>query len=49
MVLLGVDLSSGDEVGRVQMNEKEPLFMVDDIGNRVYYFRDKRELLAYDF
>ena len=49
MVLLGIDLGSGDEVGRIPMEEKEPQFMVDDIGNRVYYFRNKTELLAYDF
>ncbi len=49
MVLLGIDLESGDEIGRVPMHEKEPQFMVDATGNRVYYFRNKTELLAYDF
>ncbi len=49
MVLLGIDLDSGEEVGRVPMDEKEPQFMVDAIGSRVYYFKDKKELLAYDF
>ena len=49
MVLLGIDLASGGEVGRVPMSEKEPQFMVDSIGSRVYYFRDKKTLVAYDF
>ncbi len=49
LVLLGVDLATGDEVGRIPMAEKEPQFMVDDIGNRVYYFKDKIEVIAYDF
>ena len=49
MVLLGIDLASGDEVGRIPMSEKEPQFMVDAIGSRVYHFRGKTELLAYDF
>jgi len=31
------------------MAEKSPHFMVDAIGSRVYYFRGKSELLAYDF
>ncbi len=49
MVLLGIDLADGSEVGRIPMDEKEPQFMVDAIGNRVYYFRNKTELVAYDF
>jgi len=49
MVLMGIDLSSGSEIGRIPMTEKEPQFMVDALGSRVYYFRNKKELLAYDF
>lgn len=49
MLLIGIDLSSGEEVGRIPMAEKEPQFMVDAIGSRVYYFKDKTELVAYDF
>ena len=49
MVLVGIDLADGSEVGRVPMEEKEPQFMVDAIGNRVYYFVNKTELVAYDF
>ncbi|MGR3344141.1 MAG: outer membrane protein assembly factor BamB family protein [Paracoccaceae bacterium] len=49
MLLVGIDLSSGEEVGRIPMAEKEPQFMVDAIGSRVYYFKDKTELVAYDF
>lgn len=49
MVLMGIDLATGNEIGRVPMAEKEPQFLVDDIGNRVYYFRNKNEVVAYDF
>ena len=49
MVLMGIDLETGDEIGKVPMEEKEPQFMVDSIGSRIYYFRNKKELLAYDF
>jgi len=49
MVLMGIDLNGGAEVGRIPMTEKEPQFMVDAIGSRVYYFKDKTELIAYDF
>lgn len=44
IVLLGIDLATGNEVGCIPMAEKEPQFLVDDIGNRVYYFKDKTEL-----
>ena len=49
MVLVGIDLADGNEVGRIPMDEKEPQFMVDAIGNRVYYLKNKTEVLAYDF
>ncbi len=49
IVLLGIDLGDGAEVGRIPMAEKEPQFMVDAIGSRVYYFRNKTEMVAYDF
>ena len=49
LVLMGIDLSDGTEVGRIPMAEKEPQFMVDAIGSRVYYFRNKTEMVAYDF
>lgn len=49
MVLMGIDLTTGSEIGALPMAEKNPQFMVDAIGNRVYYFRNRNELLAYDF
>ena len=49
LVLLGIDLGDGAEIGRIAMSEKEPQFMVDSIGSRVYYFRNKTEMVAYDF
>ena len=49
IVLVGIDLLDGVVVGQIPMTEKNPQFMVDAIGSRVYYFREKSELLAYDF
>ena len=49
LVLLGIVLASGEQVGRIPMAEKEPQFMVDALGSRVYYFRDRTTLVAYDF
>ena len=49
VVLMGIDLTNGSEIGQIPMTEKEPQFMVDAFGSRVYYFRNKKELIAYDF
>ena len=49
IVLVGIDLLDGTVVGQIPMAEKSPQFMVDAIASRVYYFREKSELLAYDF
>lgn len=49
MVLIGINLADGSEIGKIPMAEKEPQFMVDELGRRVYYFKDKKEIQAYDF
>ena len=49
LLLTGIDLASGVVVGEIPMAEKEPQFMVDAIGNRVYYFTPGAELRAFDF
>ncbi len=49
MMLVGIDLTNGQEIGEIPMTEKEPTFKVDAISNRVYYFRDKTQIAAYDF
>ena len=49
MVLLGIDMPNGSETGRVPMPEKGPQFTGDAIGSRVYYFKDNKDLLVYDF
>ena len=49
MVLVGIDLGDGSEIGKIPMAEKEPQFMVDAIGRRVYYFKEKKNIQAYDF
>jgi outer membrane protein assembly factor BamB len=47
--LVGINLVDGSVVGTITMTETEPEFMIDAIASRVYYFRHKVELLAYDF
>lgn len=49
LLLTGIDLASGIVVGEIPMAEKDPQFMVDAIGNRVYYFTEEGDLLAFDF
>ena len=49
MMLVGIDLNNGEEVGRVPMAEKAPMFKVDALANRIYYFKDKKQIMAYDF
>ncbi|MDP6435735.1 MAG: PQQ-binding-like beta-propeller repeat protein [Gammaproteobacteria bacterium] len=49
MALVGIDLADGSEVGKIPMDEKEPQFMVDAIGSRVYYFKGNKNIEAYDF
>ena len=47
--LVGLDLQSGERVGAITMKEKEPIFQVDALVNRVYYFEGKTRLIGYDF
>ena len=47
--LVGIDLNDGSVVGTISMAETAPQFMIDAIAGRAYYFKDKIELLAYDF
>lgn len=47
--LMGIDLASGESVGAVPIEEKEPVFTVDNVGERVYYFHKEREVRAYAF
>jgi len=47
--LRGIDLNTGEEIGEIPMKEKEPRFMVDNWINRVYYFQNQKEVVAYDF
>ena len=49
LALVGIDLTNGEEVGRIPMDEKEPQFMVDAIANRVYHFWNRIQIRAYDF
>ena len=49
LALVGIDLTNGEEVGRIPMDEKEPQFMVDAIANRVYHFWGGLQIRAYDF
>ena len=49
LALVGIDLTNGEEIGRIPMDEKEPQFMVDAIANRVYHFWNGVQIRAYDF
>ena len=48
-MLVAIDLNTGEEIGEIPMQEKEPRFMVDNWINRVYHFKDQEQVIAYDF
>lgn len=47
--LMGIDLTSGESIGAVPIEEKEPVFTVDNVGKRVYYFHKEQEVRAFAF
>lgn len=47
--LLGIDYDSGESIGVVPIEEKEPVFTVDNLGRRVYYFHKEKEVRAFGF
>lgn len=47
--LMGINLASGGQVGEVPIEEKEPVFTVDNLANKVYYFHKEKEVRAFGF
>lgn len=47
--LVGLNLTTGKEIGAVPIEEKEPVFTVDNIGRKVYYFHKQKEIRAFGF
>ena len=49
LMIVGLDLGTGEEVGSIPMTEKTPEFTVDALSGRVYYFAKEGRLQAFDF
>ena len=49
MRLVGIDLTTGEEVGTVAMTEKSPLFTVDPVTNTVFHLEDATAVVAHTY
>lgn len=46
--VMAINLETGETSDQVVFDEKEPEYMIDQIGGRLYHFKDKKNILAYD-
>jgi outer membrane protein assembly factor BamB len=46
--ILAIDMETGDSVHQVYLGEKDPEYTVDDVEGRVYFFDNKKSIVAYD-
>ena len=47
--LLKIDLATGEPNGQLLLNDKEPDYRVDEAVGRVFYFKGKNSIVAYQF
>ena len=47
--LLKIDLATGEPRGQLLLNDKEPDYRVDEAVGRVFYFKGKNSIVAYQF
>jgi outer membrane protein assembly factor BamB len=47
--ILKVDLATGEPTGQLLLNDKEPKYSVDEAVGRVFYFKGKDAIVAYQF
>ncbi len=45
--LLGIDLGSGDPAKKLILGTKEPEYQVDEAADRIFFFKDKDTIVAY--
>ncbi len=46
--LMKIDLATGDSLGQLLLNDKEPVYGVDTEAGRIYYFKGKNSIIAYE-
>lgn len=46
--ITAVNLATGDTAGQFVFDEKDPEYAVDQMGDRVYFFKKKKQIIAYD-
>ena len=47
--LVGLNLQTGNEIGEIEMPEKEPQFSVDTLSSTVYYFPGGNRIRAVSY
>lgn len=47
--IIGVSLDSGQVTGEVAVGDRDPDYVVDEHGGRLFVLKDKKELVAYSF
>lgn len=45
--LLGIDMGSGEATKKLILGSKEPDYLVDEAADRIFYFKDKGTVIAY--
>jgi len=45
--LVGIDLGSGDPARKLILGTKEPEYQVDEAADRIFFFKDKDTIIAY--
>lgn len=44
-----IDKISGNDVKRVALGTKEPVYELDSIENRLFFIKDDKTIVCYDF
>ena len=47
--LVKVDKKSGDELGSIQLSDKEPVYDFDPISGQVFHKASKKQIISYSF
>ena len=43
-----VSKTPGEVVGQIVLKDKKPMYEVDELESKVFYVKDKKEIICYD-
>jgi len=46
--LVKVSKATGEVVGKIVLKDKKPMYEVDEFENKLFYVKDKKEIICYD-